>query len=78
VVFATTALAGRAVHAVGNGRRPDPVAAGHARVRVGIGVNVLLSIGVLTGLPRLRIPQRRVLGPALLVAAGLGLLKTLG
>ena len=39
---------------------------------------MLLSIAALTGLPRLRIPQRRVLGPALLVAAGLELLKTLG
>jgi len=45
---------------------------------VGLGVNALLSIAVLTGLPRLRMPLRRVLGPALLVAAGLELLKTLG
>jgi membrane protein len=33
---------------------------------------------MLTGLPRLRMPVRRVLGPALLVAVGLELLKTLG
>ena len=45
---------------------------------LGIGVNTLLSIAVLTGLPRLRMPLRRVLGPALFVAAGLELLKTLG
>jgi membrane protein len=45
---------------------------------LGLGVNALLSIAVLTGLPRLRLPLRRVLGPALLVAAGLELLKTLG
>ena len=37
-----------------------------------------MSIAVLTGLPRLRMPLRRVLGPALFVAAGLELLKTLG
>jgi membrane protein len=41
-------------------------------------VNALVSVAVLTGLPRLRMPLRRVLGPALLVAAGLELLKTLG
>jgi hypothetical protein len=35
-----------------------------------VGVNTLLSIAVLTGLPRLRMPLRRVLGPALFVAAG--------
>jgi membrane protein len=41
-------------------------------------VNTVLSIAVLTGLPRLRMPLRRVLGPALLVAIGLELLKTIG
>jgi membrane protein len=45
---------------------------------VGIGVNTLLSIAVLTGLPRLRMPLRRVVVPALIVAAGLELLKTVG
>src|SRR5207253_1454537 len=45
---------------------------------LGMGVNALLAVAVLTGLPRLRMPLRRVLGPALLVAAGLELLKTLG
>lgn len=48
------------------------------RLFLGIGVNGRLSIAVLTGLPRLRMPLRRVLGPALLVAASLELLKTLG
>jgi membrane protein len=43
-----------------------------------IGVNTLLSIAVLTALPRLRMRLRRVLGPALLVAAGLEVLKTVG
>ena len=45
---------------------------------VGVGVNTLLATAALTGLPRLRIPLRRVIVPALLVAAGLELLKTLG
>ena len=41
-------------------------------------MNALLSIAVLIGLPRLRMPLRRVLAPALLVALGLEVLKTLG
>jgi membrane protein len=45
---------------------------------LGVGVNTVLSIAVLTVVPRLRMPLRRVLGPALFVAAGLELLKTLG
>jgi membrane protein len=45
---------------------------------VSIAVNTLLSIAVLTGLPRLRMPLRRAIVPALIVAAGLELLKTVG
>lgn len=45
---------------------------------LGVGVNTLLSIAILTGLPRLRMPLRRVLVPALVIAAGLEVLKTLG
>jgi membrane protein len=45
---------------------------------LGLAVNTVLATAVLTALPRLRMPARRVLGPALLVAAGLELLKTLG
>jgi membrane protein len=41
-------------------------------------VNSLLCSAVLTGLPRLRMPARRVVIPALIVAAGLELLKTVG
>jgi membrane protein len=51
---------------------------GPAGFALGIGINTLLSIAVLTGLPRLRMRLRRVLGPALLVAAGLELLNTIG
>jgi membrane protein len=45
---------------------------------VGVGVNTVLACGALTGLPRVRMPLRRLLGPAVLVAVGLELLKTLG
>ncbi|GLL05901.1 YihY/virulence factor BrkB family protein [Dactylosporangium matsuzakiense] len=61
--------------------RPDPVAhwlLGAAAYLLGVAVNVLLAVAALTVLPRLRIPPRRVLGPAVFVAAGLELLKTFG
>jgi len=45
---------------------------------LGIGVNTVLAVAALTGLPRLRMRLRRVLGPALFVAAGLECLKTVG
>lgn len=45
---------------------------------LGIGVNMVLSAGMLTGLARVRVPLRRLWAPALLVAVGLELLKTLG
>ena len=78
VAFATTALAGRLVNAAGTGATPARWLLATVGLVLGIGVNTVLSIAVLTGLPRLRMPLRRVLGPALLVAAGLELLKTVG
>ena len=78
VAFATTALAGRLVNAAGTGATPARWLLATVGLVLGIGVNTLLSMAVLTGLPRLRMPLRRVLGPALLVAAGLELLKTVG
>jgi membrane protein len=51
---------------------------GPAGFVLGIGVNTLLCVAVLTGLPRLRMRLGRVLGPALLVVAGLELLKSVG
>jgi membrane protein len=78
VAFMTTALAGRLVSAAGTGDVLARWLLAAVGFVVGVGVNALLSIAVLTGLPRLRMPLRRVLGPALLVAAGLELLKTLG
>ena len=76
--FATTALADRLVDLTGAhaslARWLLPMI---SRV-VGIAVNALLSAALLTGLPRLRMPPRRVILPALLVALGLELLKTVG
>jgi membrane protein len=78
VAFVTAALAGRLVSAADT----DTAAARWLLATVGfvlgVGVNTVLSIAVLTALPRLRMPLRRVLGPALLVAAGLEVLKSLG
>lgn len=45
---------------------------------LGLGVNTLLSVAVLTLLPRLRMPLRRVAGPALLIAVGLEVAKLVG
>jgi membrane protein len=45
---------------------------------LGIAVNTVLALAVLTGLPRLRMRLRRALGPALFVAAGLEALKSVG
>lgn len=45
---------------------------------VGILVNTVLAAALLSGLPRLALPLRRLVPPALWVALGLELLKTLG
>lgn len=45
---------------------------------LGLAVNAVIAVALFTVLPRLVMPARRVLGPALLVAAGLELLKTVG
>jgi membrane protein len=49
-----------------------------AGLLLGVAMNTGLSAAVLAGLPRLRIPLRRVLGPALLVAGGVQLLTSIG
>jgi membrane protein len=78
VAFASTALAGRLFNAVGAQAAPARWLLAAVGFVLGVGVNTLLSIAALTALPRLRMPIRRVLGPALLVAGGFELLKTLG
>jgi membrane protein len=78
VAFLTAAGANRLVNAAGADAVPARWVLAAVGLVLGVGVNTLLSIAVLTGLPRLRMPLRRVLGPGLLVAAGLELLKTVG
>ncbi|MBG0832622.1 YihY/virulence factor BrkB family protein [Planomonospora sp. ID67723] len=45
---------------------------------LGICVNTLLSMALLTLTPRLHLPARRLIGPALIMTIGLELLKTIG
>jgi membrane protein len=78
LAFVTTALANRLVSVAGTDTTAARWLLAAVGLVLGVGVNTLLSIAVLTGLPRLRMPLRRVLGPGLLVAAGLEVLKTLG
>jgi membrane protein len=76
--FGTTALASWLIDVAGASATPARWLLAAVVLVLGIGVNTLLTIAVLTALPRLRMPMRRVLGPALLVAAGLALLNSLG
>jgi membrane protein len=78
MAVATTTAVGGLVSAAGTGATMARWLLAAVGLVLGIGVNTLLSIAVLTGLPRLRMPLRRVLGPALFLAAGLELLRTLG
>ena len=78
VAYLTTIAANRLVDAANTDATPSRWLLAAVSLLLGIGVNTALASGMLTGLPRLRMPLRRVLGPALLVAVGLELLKTLG
>lgn len=78
VAYVTTRVANRLVDAAGADATPSRWLLAAVGLLLGIGVNTVLAGGMLTGLPRVRMPWRRVLGPALLVAGGLELLKTLG
>lgn len=78
VAYVTTTVAYRAVDAADTGPDPSRWVLASVGLVVGLAVNTVLAAGMLTGLPRVRMPLRRVLGPALLVAVGLELLKTLG
>jgi membrane protein len=79
VAFGTEELLERLIAAAG-GRHFAPAQWLLAVVRFALGltVNTLLSIAVLTLLPRLRMPLRRVLLPALLIAVGLEVLNSIG
>jgi membrane protein len=60
VAFATTALANRLVSAAGTDATAARWLLAGVGLVLGVGVNTLLSIAVLTGLPRLRMPARPV------------------
>ncbi|GAA3831805.1 inner membrane protein YhjD [Sphaerisporangium flaviroseum] len=49
-----------------------------AAVLLGLAVNTLLALALLAGPPRLRLPPRRAIAPALVIVFGLEILKTLG
>ncbi len=76
VAYVTTTIAGRAVDAADATPSRWPLAV--VGLVLGLAVNMVLAAGMLTGLPRIRMPIRRVLAPALLVSVGLEGLKTLG
>ena len=78
VAYVTTSAANRMVDAADTGATPSRWLLATVGLVLGIGVNTVLAGAMLTGLPRVRMPLRRLLGPALLVAVGLELLKTIG
>jgi len=78
VAYATTVGANRLVDASNAGGGLSRWLLSAVGLLVGLGVNTVLACAALTGLPRVRMPLRRLLGPAVLVALGLELLKTLG
>ncbi|AGL19146.1 YihY/virulence factor BrkB family protein [Actinoplanes sp. N902-109] len=78
VAYATTGAANRLVDAADTGFVLSRWLLKAVGFVVTVGVNTVLAGGVLTGVPRVRMPWRRVLGPAVLVALGLELLKSLG
>ncbi|MDP9867800.1 MULTISPECIES: YihY/virulence factor BrkB family protein [Streptosporangium] len=79
VAFAAEALLDwLLVHTVGVDDAPARWLTSAVAFLLGFGVNTLLAAALLTAPPRLRLPLRRVLGPALSVSLGLEVLKTLG
>ncbi|MEV5559396.1 YihY/virulence factor BrkB family protein [Nonomuraea wenchangensis] len=79
VVFAAEwVLTWLAVNTVGVQAAPAQWVLSVAAFVLGIGVNTLLAMALLTAPPRLHLPLRRVIGPALVITIGLEILKTLG
>jgi membrane protein len=78
VAYGTTIAAGRLVDAADTGVSLSRWLLSAVGFLLGLGVNTVLVGGALTGAPRVRMPLGRLLGPAVLAAAGLELLKTLG
>ena len=78
--LAVTALAEVALHWI-DGVANDSILStlvSYGGTAIGIVVNTTLAAALLSGVPRLALPLRRVLPPALWVAIGLELLKTAG
>ena len=78
VAYLTTRAASGVVDATGAGVTWSRWLLRGVGLVVGIAVDTALACGALTGLPRVRMPWRRLLGPAVLVALGIEVLKTLG
>ncbi len=78
IAFVTTDVANRLMNQAEAGAAASRWVPATVGLLLGVGVNTVLAAGMLTGLPRVRMPVRRLIGPALLVAIGLELLKTLG
>ncbi|MFB4270495.1 YihY/virulence factor BrkB family protein [Nonomuraea sp. GTA35] len=67
-----------AVNTVGVQAAPAQWVLSVAAFVLGFGVNTLLAMALLTAPPRLHLPPRRVIGPALVITIGLEILKTIG
>ncbi|MFI6319779.1 YhjD/YihY/BrkB family envelope integrity protein [Nonomuraea sp. NPDC050556] len=75
---AQTLLTWLAVQTVGVEATPARWILSAAAFALGLGVNFLLAIALLCAPPRLRLPLRRTLGPALFITVGLEVLKSIG
>lgn len=75
---AQTLLTWLAVHTVGAGAIPARWLLDGTAFVLGVGVNTLLAIALLSAPPRLWMRLRRVIGPAVLITIGVEILKTIG
>ncbi|GAA1618014.1 YihY/virulence factor BrkB family protein [Actinoplanes couchii] len=78
VAYVTTVAAGRVTAVADPGAGVSGFLLQLVGFAVGTGVNTALACGALTGLPRIRMSWRRLLGPALAAGVAIELLKTLG
>jgi membrane protein len=78
VAYVTTVVATRITEVADAGDGLSRAALTVVAFLVGSALNTVLACGALTGLPRVRMPWRRLLGPAALAGVSIELLKTLG
>ncbi|MFI1992910.1 YhjD/YihY/BrkB family envelope integrity protein [Actinoplanes sp. NPDC020271] len=78
LAYTTTVVATRITEVADAGDGLSRVALTAVSFLVGTALNTVLAGGALTGLPRVRMPWRRLLGPAVAAGAAIELLKTLG